>query len=518
MCARRFFFYVRVTIFSMEPEQANDSQNPEESMVMLQSIEVEKRPSQLTTVTPLSKYLALVLFIILPFVGGWIGYQYAPEKVVKSKKIVLVEPEAFPPLDWAGTTMSQFSSSGETIDFYSDLIERNKGTIQVQFKADTNQQSINAMIDSNDNINRAENISFVPHWHPDGPYKYYELEYGTNYRRPTQLQLQRDLDIFAASDFIEEIERGYGNGNYPRESHQRYHFLIRHNLDSLEAFESLLSEIAPEWTVVPRRLLEYESRSYPTGNHYLPSDYSGEEWIERDTGDGEVGYLNPSHFMEENQVVVIYGLKEELKSLNDFYDSKNEDVTFVRFHKDNVSPDLDASIARVGFKDSLDFNPIDYLEEKLPGFIPREDIRQQPGPLVSRRMDLVVLPGTEIETAKQLRLSSLVQDASFFRRSDFPGGLNDDIYTNIEVVKSDEGYSFIDNRLVVAFEEGVSFDEMISFFIDNNLKVKGRITGLDFWLVETDGVESEKLAEYAMSLNENNPSAMVTLDVLSELR
>lgn len=36
--------------------------------------------ASLKKVTPLSKYLALVLFIILPFLGGWIGYSYAPVK------------------------------------------------------------------------------------------------------------------------------------------------------------------------------------------------------------------------------------------------------------------------------------------------------------------------------------------------------------------------------------------------------------------------------------------------------
>jgi len=38
---------------------------------------------QLTTVTPFSKYLALALVIALPFIGGWIGYTYAPEKMIE---------------------------------------------------------------------------------------------------------------------------------------------------------------------------------------------------------------------------------------------------------------------------------------------------------------------------------------------------------------------------------------------------------------------------------------------------
>ena len=51
---------------------------------------VEKHPVH--QVTPVSKYLAMALFIILPFVGGWIGYTYAPEKVVE----VEIERQAAP--------------------------------------------------------------------------------------------------------------------------------------------------------------------------------------------------------------------------------------------------------------------------------------------------------------------------------------------------------------------------------------------------------------------------------------
>jgi len=37
----------------------------------------------LKKVTPVSKYLAMVLFVVLPFVGGWIGYMLAQEKLVQ---------------------------------------------------------------------------------------------------------------------------------------------------------------------------------------------------------------------------------------------------------------------------------------------------------------------------------------------------------------------------------------------------------------------------------------------------
>jgi hypothetical protein len=47
----------------------------------------------LKKVTPLSKYLAMVLFVILPFLGGLIGYTYAPEKVVEVEMEVVREIE-----------------------------------------------------------------------------------------------------------------------------------------------------------------------------------------------------------------------------------------------------------------------------------------------------------------------------------------------------------------------------------------------------------------------------------------
>ena len=58
----------------------NETYNQEE-------VQVEQK-SSLHQVTPLSKYLAMALFIILPFLGGWIGYTYAPEKVVEVERVV----------------------------------------------------------------------------------------------------------------------------------------------------------------------------------------------------------------------------------------------------------------------------------------------------------------------------------------------------------------------------------------------------------------------------------------------
>lgn len=42
----------------------------------------------LCQVTPLSKYFAMILFIALPFVGGYVGYHFAPVKVVEVERVV----------------------------------------------------------------------------------------------------------------------------------------------------------------------------------------------------------------------------------------------------------------------------------------------------------------------------------------------------------------------------------------------------------------------------------------------
>jgi len=58
----------------------------------IKEVEVEKeKSSPLHKVTPLSKYLAMALFIVMPFIGGWIGYEYAPEKVVEVERVVVRE-------------------------------------------------------------------------------------------------------------------------------------------------------------------------------------------------------------------------------------------------------------------------------------------------------------------------------------------------------------------------------------------------------------------------------------------
>lgn len=64
----------------MEPENTNQP-----------VVEANLQNNSLHQVTPLSKYLALALFVILPFLGGYVGYTFAPEKVVEVEKEVIKE-------------------------------------------------------------------------------------------------------------------------------------------------------------------------------------------------------------------------------------------------------------------------------------------------------------------------------------------------------------------------------------------------------------------------------------------
>lgn len=63
----------------MEPEQTSEE------------IVVKKQANVWNSVTPLSKYLAMTLFVALPFIGGWVGYTFAPEKVIEVERIIGVE-------------------------------------------------------------------------------------------------------------------------------------------------------------------------------------------------------------------------------------------------------------------------------------------------------------------------------------------------------------------------------------------------------------------------------------------
>ncbi len=70
------------------------NQNNDTGVVSKLSAEqVVKQPHPVNQITSVSKILSAVLFIILPFVGAYVGYQFAPEKVVEVEKVVMVQPE-----------------------------------------------------------------------------------------------------------------------------------------------------------------------------------------------------------------------------------------------------------------------------------------------------------------------------------------------------------------------------------------------------------------------------------------
>ncbi len=48
-----------------------------------------RAPDIFFSVTPLSKFLAMLLFVVLPFAGGWVGYHYAPERIVEVETVVV---------------------------------------------------------------------------------------------------------------------------------------------------------------------------------------------------------------------------------------------------------------------------------------------------------------------------------------------------------------------------------------------------------------------------------------------
>lgn len=68
----------------MKPE---NNETTEQAEVKLEN----NLKKQLMTVTPLSKYLALVLFFVLPFLGIWVGYKNAPEKIVEVENVIIKE-------------------------------------------------------------------------------------------------------------------------------------------------------------------------------------------------------------------------------------------------------------------------------------------------------------------------------------------------------------------------------------------------------------------------------------------
>lgn len=80
----------------------------------IQNVTVKDKPllAPLTTVTPLSKYLALALFVIIPIVTLYVGTQYAPIRYVEIEKVVYRDAPQVPaqnPVNSVATTGQQIA-------------------------------------------------------------------------------------------------------------------------------------------------------------------------------------------------------------------------------------------------------------------------------------------------------------------------------------------------------------------------------------------------------------------------
>ena len=104
-------------------------------------IEEPKKFEDLHKATSLSTYLAMVLFILMPFVGGWIGYQYAPEKVVEVERVAVVEPVRNEVIELDGENDNQFSF-GEVFIASISEVQRVENGYEVILGGKYNQESI----------------------------------------------------------------------------------------------------------------------------------------------------------------------------------------------------------------------------------------------------------------------------------------------------------------------------------------------------------------------------------------
>jgi len=97
-------------------------------------------PSPFTTVTTVSKLLALALFVALPFIGGYVGYTYAPEKVVEVERVVIkevkddAEPQVRQPIKSEKSEFQATEKSGLTAQWFAD---RTDGDITYRPDQDT---------------------------------------------------------------------------------------------------------------------------------------------------------------------------------------------------------------------------------------------------------------------------------------------------------------------------------------------------------------------------------------------
>lgn len=86
-----------------------------------------RRFQNLHKVTPLSKYLAMALFVALPFLGGWIGYTHAPEKVVEVERIV----ETNSPKETPNSEVRETLLATTTVDMVSYRVQYSPDAVEL---------------------------------------------------------------------------------------------------------------------------------------------------------------------------------------------------------------------------------------------------------------------------------------------------------------------------------------------------------------------------------------------------
>lgn len=92
-------------------------QNPPEPTRTPQKFE------SLRTITPVSKYLAMALFIILPFIGGFVGYVNAPVTIPPVPETIIVKEKV--------VTKDDLDLKSYILQDGKDLVEKSKNLHEI---------------------------------------------------------------------------------------------------------------------------------------------------------------------------------------------------------------------------------------------------------------------------------------------------------------------------------------------------------------------------------------------------
>ena len=82
---------------------------------------IVKQPHPVNQITPVSKYLALALFVMLPFIGAYVGYQFAVNNSIggNTEIISMSSPEVVNQQNLQGETLYYFSSYDDVVEYIS---------------------------------------------------------------------------------------------------------------------------------------------------------------------------------------------------------------------------------------------------------------------------------------------------------------------------------------------------------------------------------------------------------------